>query len=498
MFLRNDHGLEFAGGASVRLTAAFAPPHFGRAVPPEPTRVDRLRAQAAAIDWVPDLGKNVGRPDWWRGVLTCTALCAAAWSLNPGFRPLTGAVAPPLSGSEWDEARAQAIAPLGLGADTGRRMAANDLVRPLADAPERPSVELAATLGEGDSFERVLLRSGVGRPDAQTAAALLSSAVPLSDLEPGTRVELTLGRRPLRTVPRPLERMRLRARFDLNVSVERTAGALAMTRRPIAVDETPLRIQGVVGDGLYRSARAAGAPPKAVEAYLRALATRFSVGRDIDASDRFDLIVARRRAATGEERLGELLYAGLDQGGRRTRLVRFGADGQEASGRWFDASGRTERRGFMGMPVAGRISSGFGMRLHPLLGFLRMHKGLDIAAPHGMPIHSAMDGVVQFAGRSGGYGNFIKVAHGQGVVSGYGHLSRFAVGAGKRVRRGEVIGYVGSTGISTGPHLHWEVWKHGRPVNPRSISFDQVEALSGEQLRAFKDRVARLLATPLS
>lgn len=497
MFLRNDHGLEFAGGASVRSTVAFAPRHFGRVAPPPPTRVDRLRTAVAAIDWVPDLATNMGARDWWRGLLTCTALCAAAWSLNPGLRPLTGVVAPPLAGAEHDEARALAIAPLGLGADTGRRMAANDLVRPLATAPERPSIELAATLGPGDAFERVLLRSGVGRGDAQTAAALLSSAVPLADLEPGTRVELTLGRRPVRTVPRPLERMRLRARFDLNVTLERSAGALAMTRQPIAVDETPLRIQGTVGDSLYRSARAAGAPPKAVEAYLRALATRFSVSRDVDQSDRFDLIVERRRAATGEERLGELLYAGLEGSGRRTGLVRFDVDG-DGTGKWFDAAGRTERRGFMGMPVAGRVSSGFGMRLHPLLGFLRMHKGLDIAAPHGAPVYAAVDGVVQFAGRSGGYGNFIKVAHGRGIVSGYGHLSRFAVHAGERVRRGEVIGYVGSTGISTGPHLHWEVWRDGRPVNPRSISFDQVETLSGDRLRQFKSRVAQLLTTPLS
>ena len=148
----------------------------------------------------------------------------------------------------------------------------------------------------------------------------------------------------------------------------------------------------------------------------------------------------------------------------------------------------------MGMPVAGRITSSFGMRLHPLLGFMRMHKGVDIGAPHGAPIFAAVGGVVSFAGRNGGYGNFIKLTHAGGLSSGYGHLSRYAVRPGERVRQGQVIGYVGSTGISTGPHLHWEVWRNGRTINPRSISFHSVARLSGENLRAFKRRVGSLLA----
>ncbi|WP_375427565.1 M23 family metallopeptidase [uncultured Sphingomonas sp.] len=503
MFLRNDHGLEFAGGAS---GAPFAPRSFGHAAVPGPSALDRARRRAATIDWVPDLGADIGSRVWWRGLVTCGALCAATCALAPGHRPLVGVVPAPLAGSEWDEARAQSIAPLGLGAGTGRRMAANDLVRPLADAPERPTVDLSATLGDGDAFDRVLERAGVGRADAAVAAALLARTTPLAAIQPGTRIQITLGRRPDRTLSRPLDHLALRARFDLNVSIDRIGGGLAMTRSPIAIDTTPLRIQGVVGSSLYRAARAAGAPAKAVEAYLRAIATRFSIGRDVNADDHFDLIVEQDRAATGEIRLGRLLFAGLEQGNRRTELVRFGPEGSDAidsttdgsgggaSGdQWYDANGRYERRGFMGLPVMGRISSGFGFRAHPILGFLRMHKGLDIAAPHGAPIHAAENGVVRFAGRNAGYGNFIKLAHPGDLESGYGHLSRIAVAPGERVQRGEVIGYVGSTGMSTGPHLHWEIWRAGRPVNPRSISFDQVSALSGDKLRAFKARVAALL-----
>ncbi|TXC72203.1 M23 family metallopeptidase [Sphingomonas ginsenosidivorax] len=491
MFLRDETGLELAGGTTARA--------FGRALVeyPVPTRFDRVRDALAQVDWVPDLGSRVGSRDWWRGLATCTALCAATWALSPGFRPLVGAVPAPLAGAEWDESRALAISPLALGADTGRHMAANDLVAPLAEAPERPSVELSATLGEGDALDRVLIRAGVGRNDAEAAAALVSQAVDPAAIKAGTRIALTLGRRADRTTARPLEALDFRARFDLGLTLTRAATGLTMTRKPIAIDSTPLRIQGLVGSSLYRTTRAAGVPAKIVEAYIKALATRMSIGRDVTAADRFDLIVERDRAATGETRIGNLLFAGLDQGRKTVQLVRFAADpsNEDASiGGWFDVNGQTERRAVSGLPVLGRITSSFGWRMHPLLGFTRMHKGLDIGAPYGSPIHAMTDGIVAFAGRTGGYGNFVKLAHGGGMASGYGHMSRIAVSSGTRVRQGQVIGYVGSTGMSTGPHLHWEVWRNGTAINPSSVAFTSVAALSGEKLRAFKARVARLLA----
>ena len=486
MFLRNDAGLELAGGTVAR------PFGRARAAPaPPPTRWEQFRADAARIDWVPDLGCDIGSKQWWRGLATCVALCAGTWALRPDLGPLLGAAPAPLAGAEWDEARAQGIAPLAYGAGTGRRMAANDLVRPLADAPERPQVELAATLGEGDAFGKVLERAGVGRNDAGRAADLVRQAVALGDIAPGTRIALTLGRRPNKMVARPLEKLEMRARFDLAVSLTRAGDALALNRHPIAIDHTPLRIQGLVGSSLYRSARAAGVPAKTVEAYIRALATKLSIGRDIAAADRFDMVISRERAATGETRLGDLQLAAIDHGAKPLQLVRWAADGEDE---WWDARGENERRGFMGMPVQGHVTSSFGWRMHPLLRFVRLHKGMDIGARWGSPIYAVLDGVVQAAGRAGGYGNFIKLRHAGGIGSGYGHMSSFAVRAGQRVRQGQVIGYVGSTGLSTGPHLHWEVWKNGRAVNPKSISFTSVARLSGGELKRFKSRVAELLA----
>ena len=484
MFLRSDSDL-FGGGGAVSLARADAIP--------APDRFDALRDALRAIDWTPDLGSRIGSLEWFRGAATCLALCTVSWMLGPSLHaPIIGAAPPALTGAQWDEARAQSIAPLAWGASTGRRMAANDLVAPLAATPERPIVDLTATFASGDTLSDVLQRAGVGRSDAARAAELVGQAIDLGDIKPGTRIDLTLGRRPTKSVPRPMEKLAFRARFDLAIAVNRVDGGLSLDKQPIAIDETPLRVQGLVGASLYRSARAAGVPARVVEAYIKALATRLSIGRDVGADDRFDLVIERERAATGEERIGDLVYAGLDRGKKEVELVRWEVDGRK---QWLDAHGkgkRSTRSG--GLPVAGHITSTFGMRRHPILGYMRMHKGLDIGAAYGSPIHAAADGVVSFAGRNGGYGNFVRLKHSGGLGSGYGHMSRIAVHAGEHVHAGEVIGYVGSTGLSTGPHVHYEVTKNGRAINPRKLSIASVTELSGKALRAFKARVAALLA----
>jgi murein DD-endopeptidase MepM/ murein hydrolase activator NlpD len=488
VFVRNDHALEGAGGA-----AALS---FGRAIVPAavPTRADRLRDRFADVDLVPDLGSRIGTAEWWRGVATCAALCAATIALAPGFdRTIYGTAAPAMTGADFDEARTQSIAPLAYGANSGRRLAPTALVAPLTDTPERPVLELTTTLSSGPALAAALERAGVGDAEANRIADLIAGRLPLEDLKPGTQLELTLGRRESRTAARPVEALEFRARFDLSMKVVRDAGLLAVNAIPIAIDNTPLRIQGRVGPSLYRSARAAGVPAKAVEAFIRSVAARVPMSR-IGADEEFDLIVERARAATGEVQLGKLIYAGLVGDQRKLQLVRFEKDGKD---QWFDAKGVGAQKsdGAM-MPVAGRLTSGFGMRRHPVLGYARMHKGLDIAAPMGAPIRAPMDGVVQMAGWAGGYGKFVKLSHGGGLATGFGHMSRIAVASGGRVSRGQIIGYVGSTGMSTGAHLHYELWKNGVPTNPGKVTFESVQQLSGNALAAFKNRFARLMAVP--
>ncbi len=492
LFLRNDHGLDQGGG-----TTALS---FGRpsAIPEAPARkgfADRLRARYPDFELVPDLGSRIGTLQWYRGAATCIGLCAVTLFMAPGLEnPIYGYVPPALEGSEWEAARAQSITPLGKGAGTGYRMAATALVQPLAETPERPVIDLTATLSSGNGLLSALRRSGVGATDASFAAELIGNAIDLDSLASGTTLDLRLGRRMDKSQPRPLERLAFRARFDLSVEVVRSGAGLALKQVPIAVDHTPLRIRGKVGPSLYRSARALGAPAKAVEAFIRSIASEMPVSR-LGADAEFDMIVEQARAETGEVQMGDLLYAGVTQGSRKVQLVRWEDGGRTE---WLDTRGRRETRGTFDRPANGRLSSGYGMRRHPLLGYRRMHKGLDIAAPTGTPIRAPADGTVTFAGRNGGYGNFMRVRHSNGLSTGYGHVSRFAVRSGARVRQGQVIAYVGSTGVSTGPHLHWEVYRNGQAINPNSVSFSNIRQLSGGELSEFRSKLNRLMAVPVS
>lgn len=493
MYQREEAGFGHGGGAAALALDGGLRRSLGLTAPalalPELTG---WRAAVHDLDLVVDLGARIGSRHWFRGLFTCVALCAAPIALFPSFGPLPGLSPAPMAEAQWQEARAIAISPLGLGADTGRRMAPTDMAAPLADTPERPSIDLVATIGQGDGFARVLERAGVARDEAQAVAKMVADVTSLGDLKAGTRMDVTLGRRASKSDPRPLDKLAFRARFDLKLAVERVDGRLTLQRIPIAVDNTPLRIQGRVGSSLYRSARAAGAPAKAVETYIRALASRMSVGRDVRSDDRFDIIIEHRRAETGEVEVGKLLYAGLDQGKRRIGLMQWMLGGRA---QWFETSGVGETKGMMNRPVVGgRLTSNFGMRRHPLLGYSRMHKGMDIGVAYGTPIVAATDGVVKFAGWHGGHGNYVMLSHGGGLATAYAHMSRIAARPGQRVEQGQVIGYVGSTGLSSGPHLHYEVYKNGVAINPATMSFTTTTRLVGGDLARFKAQLGRLLA----
>lgn len=485
LYLREDLSTGEGGGGTSRALVL---------VPKATTLIDRLFARFGDLDLAPDLGARIGTLTWYRGAATCVGLCAFTLLLAPGFEnPIYGTIPPPLSGAEWDAARAQAIKPLGQGSASGYHLAATNLVAPLTDTPERPIITLDTKLSSGTALLAQLQRSGVGKTDASQVGALVTKAMALNEIQPGTMLDLTLGRRTDKSQPRPLEKLAFRAKFDLKLEVARNGGALALKQIPIAIDRTPLRIQGLVGSSLYRSARAAGAPAKAVEAYLRTVASRVSVSK-IGSGCKFDIIVGQARAATGEVQMGSLMYAGVTGCANKVQLLPWESDGKTE---WFDGAGRGNKTGMMAMPINGRFSSAFGMRRHPILGYTRMHKGIDIAAPWGSPVYAAADGTVQFAGRSAGYGNLIRLGHDGGFGTGYGHLSRIVVRPGQHVRKGQLIAASGNSGLSTGPHLHFETTRNGVAVNPRGVSFTTMRQLTGSALGAFRDKLSNLLAVPV-
>ncbi|BAV64500.1 M23 family metallopeptidase [Sphingobium cloacae] len=487
MFQENTFGTQ-QGGATASLWLADSLKHASRrAAAPLDWRA-RLRDWAEDVELVPDLGQRVGSLTWFRGLATCFGLCATALYLSPGFQPVPGAPGPLMTQPQFDEVRSQMITPLALGADSGHRMGSTDAVQPLRQTPERPQIELNAQIGGSDTLSRALSRAGVSAGDVATVNALVGGDL-TGGAKAGTRLDIILGRRASRDRPRPLDHLAFRARLDLGVEINRIGGALQIKRIPIRVDDTPLRIQGVVGDSVYNSARAAGAPPKAVQAFLRVIAQQMDLG-SIHAGDRYDIVTEFRRAETGDVEVGDLLYAGLRRArGKSIDMLKWTTGGRTE---WFEASGVGERRGVLAQPVSGRISSGYGQRRHPILGYTRMHAGVDFAARYGSPIYAVTDGTVSYAGRHGGHGNYVRLEHGGGLATGYAHMSRIAAVSGQRVRRGQVIGYVGSTGLSTGPHLHYELYRNGRTVNPLSVTFTTTAQLAGRDLANFRARLAQI------
>ncbi len=447
-----------------------------------------VEERLAAIDMAPDLASEIGSGRWLRGLATMIVLAAIALAFWPSMGALEARPAMVIDAQARDELRSQMIMPLAFGGDSGRRMSATAEVIPLKSAPERPQIELVATLAEGDSFSSMLRRAGLSSGDISRVNALVSGAMPISEIESGTQMDIVLGRRTESGAPRPLDELAFRAKFDLELAITRESGQLALQRNVIRVDETPLRIRGTVGESLYRSMRAAGAPASAVQDYLKAIDDQIDMDREVRSTDQFDMIISYRRAATGERQAGKLLYAGIDRAGSpKTQLMRWGEDG-----RFYEASGVGEQRGGLVAPVPGPVSSRFGMRRHPILGYRRLHSGMDFRARHGTPIVAVTDGTVTSAGRAGGCGNTVKLDHGGNLSTRYCHMSRMAVRRGQSVRRGQVIGYVGSTGLSTGPHLHYEMYRGGRAINPASVKFVTRAQLSGRELADFRGALARL------
>jgi murein DD-endopeptidase MepM/ murein hydrolase activator NlpD len=430
-------------------------------------------------------------------------------ALQPGFAPVpwrqAGVLALLCSGvamaalpradaaatAEQLQWHALSIAPLSVGGRTGMRQVATEAVEPIEFAPDRPTVELTMIFGAGDSIRALLTRAGATYADAGSASAMIAAAAPA--IAPGTPVSVVLG--PRLGSSRPVERVALRAGLGMNLEIVRGGnGSLQLVKQPIPVDTRPLRVRGRAGDGLYWSLRAAGVSPQSTAEYLRALATQIDVGSEIGADDRFDLVIASRRAATGERQTGPLLYAGIDRSGAPDlQLVKWAANGRAA---WIDAAniGRPSVAGSMMWPVAGRITSGFGYRYHPILHFARLHKGIDFGASWGSPVVAAADGQVSAAGWAGGYGRQVRIAHGGGIGTSYSHLSSIVAQPGSFVHQGQLIGYVGSSGLSTGPHLHYEVHRSGVAVNPLSVRFAGTTVADTGTVNAIKARLKALLS----
>jgi murein DD-endopeptidase MepM/ murein hydrolase activator NlpD len=251
------------------------------------------------------------------------------------------------------------------------------------------------------------------------------------------------------------------------------------------------RAGGTITSSLYQTGIDSGIPPQMLGEIINALSYDVDFQRDIKQGDTIDVVFERMHTDKNvTAAYGKVLYASLILSDKE--LTIYHHTSPDGFSGYYNTKGESVKKALLRTPINGaHITSGFGFRMHPLLGYSKMHKGVDFGAVTGTPIYAAGDGVIAEADRKGGYGNYVRVKHSNSYETAYGHTSRFAKGihAGVHVKQGQVIAYVGSTGQSTGPHLHYEILVNGAQVNPSGVKFRTGQTLQGKDLVAFKKDV---------
>tara|TARA_R110000868_G_scaffold55460_5_gene172525 strand:- start:28299 stop:29693 length:1395 start_codon:yes stop_codon:yes gene_type:complete len=367
----------------------------------------------------------------------------------------------------------------------------------LASAVPEPAPEPAVSrekkrnlkVRSGDTLMSIMLSAGVGRNDANDAVSALRAVYDPKDLRVGQRIHLTMsqddGLKEIRLDPSVLRQIAIRR--DDATSFRAFETQRTLTRRVQFA-------QGVIKSSLYKAAVRQDVPLSVLAEIIRIYSWDVDFQREIQSGDRFEVAYERFVDDEGDVvRHGEVIFARLNLSGDLNALYRF--ESRPGSVDYFDEKGRSAKRPLLRTPIDGaRLSSRFGKRRHPVLGYTRMHRGVDFAAATGTPIYAAGDGVVSYRGRKGGYGNYIRLRHSAGYNTAYAHMSRFKKGIalGSRVRQGQVIGFVGTTGRSTGPHLHYEILSNGRQVNPLTVKMPSGTRLGKKELAKFQSKRANI------
>lgn len=373
--------------------------------------------------------------------------------------------------------------------------------------------ETKAARGELKSRETMtgmLQRLGANRAEANEIVYAIqrSEALDLRRLRPGLDTALFFTETGLsnNTATEETESNRLEgANFRLNAEKQ-----LILKRKadetfsahilPAKIEKNYARITGEISSSLYLAAQEAGAFDQQIVDFASIFAYDIDFQREIRPGDKFEFVYETFTDERGKQmRTGKMLFAALDGHVLTKQFYRFTPEDDGITDH-FDSDGKAARKFLMRTPVNGaRLSSHFGKRRHPISGYTRMHKGTDFAARTGTPIMAAGHGIIERASRYGGYGKYVRIKHAKGYQTAYAHMSRYGKGIkkGKRVRQGQIIGYVGSTGKSTGPHLHYEVLKNGKHVNAMRLKLPTGRTLEGEVLEAFELKKAEIDALRL-
>lgn len=363
--------------------------------------------------------------------------------------------------------------------------------RDTSAAPALPSETTANfKVAAGDTVATLFARRDLSTTDLAAIMDLHMAAVRLKHILPGDVIHVTY------TPDAHIQRLRMEYDDAHSLEVTRQGSSFVARLKEIPITVTDAYAQGVIENSLFDSASRAGLSDATTMELIQLFGWDIDFAHDIQNGDRFSVIYEKLQRQGQTITNGPILAADFDTGHKDYRVVRY-TDPAGTTG-YYTPDGRSVRKTLMRAPVSyTRISSGFSLhRMHPILGFTRAHQGVDYAAPSGTPIMAAGDGRIVFEGYKGGYGKCIVIDHGGGYSTLYAHMSRFRRGThyGLHVKQAQVIGYVGMTGLATGPHLHFEVRINGVPRNPRTVKLPSAAPVPTQYLADFHNASANLLA----
>ncbi len=365
----------------------------------------------------------------------------------------------------------------------------------------RESVDLTSEMKRvsvlrNETLSSVLDRIGAPREEANGAVFAASQLLDLRSMQPGDDVTAWLETGADGVVR--LGGVSLRPAAETQVLVSRAADGTWTTHK-LDTRLTPgiSYVSADVDQSIYQTALGLGAGDQQVVDFADIFGYDIDFQREVHPGDHFGMLYESFQDERGADvKTGVVLMAEMDGAALSKTFYRY-TPSDDGNVDYFDATGQSAKKFLMKTPINGaRLSSGFGNRKHPILGYTKMHKGTDFAAPTGTPIYAAGNGRITSYGANGSFGNYAKIEHANGYTTAYAHMSRYAKGLkrGSSVKQGQVIGYVGTTGRSTGPHLHYEVYINNRPVNGMGLKLPTGRKLAGEQLDAFKAEMARIEA----
>ena len=346
-----------------------------------------------------------------------------------------------------------------------------------------PYLEYDYVVKNNDTVESILKKFSVKQAEINFIVTKIKK-MKLSNITPGQKVQFVLKREKdnksmeIVKVEYPISKTTF-------VNIDKSKDKLEITKNVTELFKRDVVVQGVISNNLYSSAVKVGMEPNVIVEFARIYGFEVDFQRDIRKGDVFEVMYERFLDDRNKKiKTGKILYAYLNVNNQKIKLYRFGKKNDYD---YYDERGRSIVKALMKTPINGaRLSSGFGKRKHPILGFTKHHNGTDFAAPTGTPIMASGNGTVIKAGWCGNGGNCVRIRHNSSYTTGYGHMSKIATRTGRRVKQGQVIGYVGNTGMSTGPHLHYTVSYNGKFINSQKLKLPSGRILKGEERKLFE------------